>query len=68
MRIRIPHDLAANLDITSSDGRVDCALPLTMDHYDSHESSGHHVHGQLNGGGASFSVHTSDGSVSIASL
>jgi Putative adhesin len=66
--IRVPQNLAADLDISSSDGGIDCALPLTMDHYDSHESSNHHIHGKLNSGGVALSVHTSDGSVKIANL
>ncbi|HZD76002.1 MAG TPA: DUF4097 family beta strand repeat-containing protein [Acidobacteriaceae bacterium] len=63
--LHVPATLAADLDITSSDGHVDCSLPLTMDHYD---SSGHHLHGHLNGGGTPLSVHTSDGNVRIAAL
>ena len=66
--IRVPQTLAADLDVATSDGRVDCNLPLKMDHYDSHESSGHHLHGQLNAGGVPLSIRTSDGSVSITSL
>jgi hypothetical protein len=61
--VHVPSTLAADLDITTSDGRVDCSLPLTMDHYD---SSGNHLHGHLNGGGMPLSVHTSDGNVRIA--
>jgi hypothetical protein len=63
--LHVPATLAADLDITSSDGHVDCSLPLTMDHYD---SSGHHLHGRLNGGGTPLSIHTSDGNVRIAAL
>jgi hypothetical protein len=66
--IRVPHDLAADLDISTSDGRIDCSLPLTMDHYDSREGSGHHIRGKLNAGGVPLTIHTSDGSVSIGQL
>jgi DUF4097 and DUF4098 domain-containing protein YvlB len=38
--IRVPQDLKADLDVSTSDGHVDCALPLTMDHYDNGSSSG----------------------------
>jgi hypothetical protein len=31
--IHVPQNFAADLDVHSSDGHVDCALPLTMDHY-----------------------------------
>lgn len=66
--VRVPGDLAALLDVSTSDGRVNCTLPLTMDHYDSRESSGHHLHGQLNHGSVPLTIHTSDGSVSLTAL
>ena len=64
VNIIVPSTLAADLDISTSDGRLDCSLPLTMDHYD----SGHSVHGRLNGGGMPLFIHTSDGNVRIAAL
>jgi hypothetical protein len=66
--ILVPQNLSADLDVSASDGRIDCKLPITTDHYDSSESSGHHLHGHLNAGGVALSVHTSDGNLSIASL
>jgi hypothetical protein len=63
--VHVPSNLAADLDVSTSDGRLDCNLPLTMDHYD---SSGNHLHGHLNGGGTPLSVHTSDGNVRIATI
>jgi DUF4097 and DUF4098 domain-containing protein YvlB len=63
--VHVPSTLAADVDITTGDGHVDCSLPLTMDHYD---SSGTHLHGHLNGGGTPLSVHTSDGNVRIAAI
>jgi hypothetical protein len=66
--VHVPSTLAADLNVTTSDGRLDCSLPLTMDHYDSRESSGHSVHGRLNGGGTPLTIRTSDGNVSIAAL
>ena len=66
--VHLPATLAADLNVTTSDGRLDCSLPLTMDHYDSSESSGHSVHGRLNGGGTPLTIRTSDGNVSIAAL
>jgi hypothetical protein len=66
--IRVPHDFAADLDISTSDGHVDCSLPLTMDHYDSRENSEHHMHGKVNAGGIPLSIHTSDGNVTISTL
>lgn len=64
--VRVPHDFAADLDVHTSDGRVDCSLPLTIDHYQS--SGGHQLHGKLNGGGTSLTIHTSDGNVKIDQL
>jgi len=67
--VRVPQNLAADLDVSTSDGHVDCSLPLTMDHYNSGgESSHHHLAGHLNGGGVPLSIHTSDGNVSITAL
>jgi hypothetical protein len=64
--IHVPQNFAADLDVHSSDGHVDCALPLTMDHYQS--GGGHGLHGKLNGGGTPLTIHTSDGNVRIAQL
>ncbi|MGA9717264.1 MAG: DUF4097 family beta strand repeat-containing protein [Acidobacteriaceae bacterium] len=64
VRINVPATLAADLDVSTSDGHLDCSLPLTMDHYDSGKS----LHGRLNGGGTPLSIHTSDGNVRIAAL
>jgi hypothetical protein len=62
--IRVPQSFAADLDVSTSDGHIDCTLPLTMDHY----SGGHHLHGRLNSGGTPLSIRTSDGNVSITAL
>jgi hypothetical protein len=66
--IRVPRDFAADLSMHSSDGHVDCALPLTMDHYESKGGENHDVHGKLNGGGTELSIRTSDGNVKINQL
>jgi Putative adhesin len=66
--IHVPANFAADLDVHSSDGRVDCAFPLTMDHFDSHGGEGHAWHGKLNGGGTPLSIRTSDGNVKIDQL
>ncbi|MBV8631300.1 MAG: DUF4097 family beta strand repeat protein [Silvibacterium sp.] len=66
--VRLPRDLAADLDVHTSDGHLDCALPLTMDHYDSKDGGGHNLHGKLNGGGTPLTIHTSDGSVKIEQI
>ncbi len=64
--IRVPQNLAADLDVSTSDGHIDCTLPLTVDHYNS--GGHHHLTGHMNAGGTPLSIHTSDGNVSIATL
>ncbi|MGA7351373.1 MAG: DUF4097 family beta strand repeat-containing protein [Acidobacteriaceae bacterium] len=63
--IHLPTNFAADLNVHSSDGHVDCALPLTLDHYQSSGGEGHELHGKLNGGGTPLSIRTSDGNVRI---
>jgi hypothetical protein len=65
--VRVPQNFAADLSVHTSDGHVDCALPLTMDHYQS-GGEGHQLHGKLNGGGTPLTIHTSDGNVKIEYL
>jgi len=66
--IRLPQSLSADMDVATGDGHLICTLPLTMDHYNSGESGGHHLHGHLNSGGVPFSIHANDGNVSITTL
>jgi len=68
MTVRLPRTLAVDLDVHTSDGGIDCQLPLTMDGYNSAHSSGHNLRGHLNGGGTSLAIHASDGNVTIAAL
>ncbi len=65
--IRVPQSFAADLSVHTSDGHLDCALPLTMDHYLGGEQ-GHELHGKLNGGGTPLTINTSDSNVKIESL
>ena len=67
MTIRFPQSLAADLSVHTSDGHVECALPLTMDHYQS-GGEGHELHGKLNGGGTPLTINTSDGNVKVEQL
>lgn len=66
--LRVPQNFAADLDVHTSDGHVDCALPLTMDQYHTGGRDGHELHGKLNGGGTPLSIHTSDGNVKIENI
>lgn len=63
--LHVPRNFAADLDVHTSDGHVDCALPLTIDHYQSSGGDGHGLHGKVNGGGTALTIHTSDGNVRI---
>ena len=65
--VRVPRNFAADLNVHTSDGRVDCVLPVTMDHYQS-GGEGHELRGKLNGGGTPLTIHTSDGNVKIEYL
>jgi hypothetical protein len=66
--IRVPPSFAADLSVHSSDGHVDCALPLAMDNYQSGGGHGNELHGKLNGGGTPLTINTSDGNVRIEQL
>ena len=62
--LRLPHDLAADLDVSAGDGRIDCSLPVTLDH----EGGKGHIRSKLNAGGVPLSIRTSDGNVSISAI
>ena len=66
--IHVPANFAADLSVHSSDGHVDCALPVTIDHFQSSGGEGHNWQGKLNGGGTPLSIRTSDGNVKIDQL
>jgi DUF4097 and DUF4098 domain-containing protein YvlB len=59
--LRIPGDLAADIELHTSDGSITTNIPIVVE-----GSFGRHdVHGKLNGGGNRLTVHTSDGSVTL---
>ena len=62
--VRLPEGFAANVDAHTGDGHITVDLPLTTDG-GIHENQ---VSGKLNGGGATLTVHTGDGSVHLARL
>jgi DUF4097 and DUF4098 domain-containing protein YvlB len=66
--VRLPRNLAVDLDVHTSDGQINCDLPLTMEGYNSAHTSGHNLRGHLNNGGVPLTIHTSDGNVTIAAL
>ena len=64
VRVRVPDNLAADVDIHTGDGSINLDGPaLTV----SGKQSGHDVHGKLNGGGSLLAIHTGDGSVTFGS-
>ncbi len=60
--VRLPDDLAADLDVWTSDGHITLDLPVMVQGTQTRER----VRGRLNGGGPLLEVHTSDGSVHIS--
>jgi DUF4097 and DUF4098 domain-containing protein YvlB len=59
--LRIPADLAADIELHTSDGSITTNIPITVEGSFSH----HDVRGKINGGGNRLTVHTSDGSVTL---
>jgi hypothetical protein len=62
VELRIPHDLAALLDVRSRDGRLHVELPIPS------ATDVHHnvLIGELNGGGIALRVRTKDGGITLA--
>ncbi|MFP5234687.1 MAG: DUF4097 family beta strand repeat-containing protein [Acidobacteriota bacterium] len=66
--IRLPRNLAADLEVHTGDGNVHCGLPLTMDGYNAAITGKKGLRGKLNGGGVPLTIRTQDGSVTINAL
>lgn len=66
--IHLPRSLAADLEVHTGDGNVQCDLPLSMDGYNSAITGKKGLRGKLNGGGVPLTIHTQDGSVIISAL
>lgn len=65
VRLRLPRDLAADLDVHSNDGHVSFFFPILLDHYDSGKNG---LRGKLNGGNVPLTIRTGDGNISIEPL
>jgi hypothetical protein len=63
--LRLARDFAANLEARSGDGRISVDLPSTTAFSNRQRDN---VRAAVNGGGPTFSIHTSDGSVSVGVL
>jgi Putative adhesin len=59
--LRLPPDLAADLNASTGDGRVHVELPVTM----SGSMRENSVRGKMNGGGPPLEIHSGDGSIRI---
>jgi Toastrack DUF4097 len=62
IELRLPSDLAFDLDATTSDGSISSDLPVSVE--GSHAEN--RLHGKVNGGGPALQLHTGDGSIHIA--
>jgi DUF4097 and DUF4098 domain-containing protein YvlB len=60
--LEVPGDLQANLDASTHDGHISMGLPVTVEGSFSSSS----IHGKLNGGGATLSIRTGDGSIHLS--
>lgn len=61
VRLSLPADLAANLNLHTGDGHITTDLPITVQ--GSYDKS--NLHGTINGGGKELKVHTGDGSITL---
>jgi len=59
--VALPSDLSADIDASTHDGHISTDIPITV----AGIISKSHVHGKMNGGGRSFSIHTGDGSIHL---
>jgi hypothetical protein len=66
--LRLPKSYPAELAVSTSDGSIQSTLPLVVEGFNSKGNSGHNIRGKFNGGGSLLTIHTSDGSVHLATL
>jgi putative adhesin len=59
--VALAPDLPANIEASSGDGRITTDIPITMEGVISKSR----VHGKLNGGGSTLTIHTGDGSIHL---
>jgi hypothetical protein len=57
----LPLDLQANIDASTNDGRISLGIPVTVEGTFKNSQ----IHGKMNGGGQSLSIHTGDGSIRL---
>jgi Putative adhesin len=61
IEVALPADLPANIEASSGDGRITTDIPITMEGV----LSKSRVHGKMNGGGSTLTIHTGDGSIHL---
>ncbi|HLV87176.1 MAG TPA: DUF4097 family beta strand repeat-containing protein [Candidatus Sulfotelmatobacter sp.] len=61
VRLEVPGDLAADVELHTGDGHIDLDMPIIT----SGKMRQNEVHGKLNGGGSLLSIKTGDGSIHL---
>ncbi len=64
IEVAIPSDLSADVEAHSGDGSVSTEVPLTIQGAISKSQ----VHGKLNGGGQTLTIHTGDGAIRLKAV
>ena len=59
--VALPPDLPVNIEASSGDGHISTDIPITMEGVISKSR----VHGKMNGGGSTLTIHTGDGSIHL---
>jgi DUF4097 and DUF4098 domain-containing protein YvlB len=61
VRLQLPENFAADVDLHTSDGHINLDFPVTVEGRLGEKN----IHGKINGGGNLLTVHTGDGSIEI---
>jgi DUF4097 and DUF4098 domain-containing protein YvlB len=61
IEVALPPDLPVNIEASSGDGHISTDIPITMEGVISKSR----VHGKMNGGGSTLTIHTGDGSIRL---
>ena len=64
LTMRVPADLAADIDLHTGDGHLDLGVPVTI----SGRTGKNDIKGQMNGGGKLLTLRSGDGSIKIEKL
>jgi len=60
--LTLPADFQADIDATTGDGHISLGIPVTVEGTFSKSA----LHGKMNGGGQSLTIHTGDGSIRLS--